>query len=105
MAVSNFAGKAKLKYDDIRDLVLAEKVRRKDSGEHLGSGFALKSTIRAEVIIGIIKARTEVDQNPETEVRVAHTQDKVCVGIFKSLGTSRRIVEIQRQKGITLQTL
>ena len=36
------------------------------------------STIGAEVIIGIIKARTEVDQNPETEVRVGHTRDKVC---------------------------
>ena len=36
MAVSNSAGKAKLKYDDIRDLVLAEEVRRKDSGELLG---------------------------------------------------------------------
>ena len=60
------------------------------------------STIEAKVIIRIIKARTGVDQNSETEVRVGHTRDKVCVGIVKSLGTSRRIVEIQRQKGIIL---
>ena len=39
MAVSNSSGKAKLKYDDIRDLVLAEEMRRKDSGELLGSGL------------------------------------------------------------------
>ena len=41
MAVSNSVGKAKLKYDDIRDLVLAEEVRRKDSGKLLGSRSAL----------------------------------------------------------------
>ena len=52
------------------------------------------STIEAKVIIRIIKARTGVDQNPETKVRVCHTQDKVCVEIVKSLGTSRRIAEI-----------
>ena len=63
------------------------------------------STIGAEVIIGIINARTKVNQNPETEVRVGHTRDKMCVGIVKSLGTSRRIAKIQRHKGIILQML
>ena len=46
MAVSNSVDKAKLKYDDIRDLVLAEEVRRKDSGELLGSGSALNVDYR-----------------------------------------------------------
>ena len=32
MAVSNSAGKSKLKYDDIRDLILSEEVRRRDAG-------------------------------------------------------------------------
>ncbi|KAG6706623.1 hypothetical protein I3842_07G230600 [Carya illinoinensis] len=41
MAVSNSAGKSKLKYDDIRDLILAEEVRRKDSGETSGLSSAL----------------------------------------------------------------
>ena len=31
MAVSNFAGKSKFKYDDIRDLILSEEVRRRDA--------------------------------------------------------------------------
>ena len=31
MTVSNFAGKSKLKYDDIRDLILSEEVRRRDA--------------------------------------------------------------------------
>ena len=30
MVVSNSAGKSKLKYDDIRDLILSEEVRRRD---------------------------------------------------------------------------
>ena len=46
MAVSNSAGKAKLKYDDIHDLVLAKEVLRKDSGELLGSGSALNVDYR-----------------------------------------------------------
>ena len=31
MAVSNSAGKSKFKHDDIRDLILSEKVRRRDA--------------------------------------------------------------------------
>ncbi|KAB5537804.1 hypothetical protein DKX38_015337 [Salix brachista] len=41
MVVSNSAGKSKLNYDDIRDLILAEEVRRRDSGEISGSRSAL----------------------------------------------------------------
>lgn len=41
MAVSNSAGKSKLNYDDIRDLILAEEVRRRDSGEISGLSSAL----------------------------------------------------------------
>ena len=41
LTISNSAEKTKLKYDDIRDLVLAEEVRRKDSGELLGLGSTL----------------------------------------------------------------
>ena len=32
MAVSNSAGKDKLKYDDIRDLILSKEVHRRDAG-------------------------------------------------------------------------
>ena len=41
MAVSNFTEKAKLNFDNTRDLILAEKVSRIDSGEVFGSGSAL----------------------------------------------------------------
>ena len=33
MAISNSTGKEKLKYNDIRDLILVEEIRRKDAGE------------------------------------------------------------------------
>ena len=33
MAVSNYMGKEKLKYNDIRDLILAEEIRLRDAGE------------------------------------------------------------------------
>ena len=46
MAISNSIGKEKLKYNDIRDLILAEEIRRKDAGETLGSGSALNLETR-----------------------------------------------------------
>ncbi|KAB5556119.1 hypothetical protein DKX38_007028 [Salix brachista] len=41
MAVSNSAGKSKLNYDDIRDLILAEEVRRRDSAEEVQDALLL----------------------------------------------------------------
>ena len=46
MTVSNSTGKEKLKYNDIRDLILAEEVRRRDAGESSGSGSALNLETR-----------------------------------------------------------
>ena len=46
MTVSNSTRKEKLKYNDIRDLILAEEIRRRDAGETLGSGFALNLETR-----------------------------------------------------------
>ena len=46
MAVSNSTGKEKLKYNDIRDLILAEEIRRRDVDETLGSGSALNLETR-----------------------------------------------------------
>ena len=56
MTVSNSTGKEKLKYNDIRDLILAEEIRRRDVGETLGSSSALNLETRgkgnAEIQIG-----------------------------------------------------
>ena len=46
MTVSNSMGKEKLKYNDIRDLILAKEIRRRDVGETLGSGSALNLETR-----------------------------------------------------------
>ena len=46
MAVSNSMGKEKLKYNDIRDLILAEEIRRRDAGETSGSGSTLNLETR-----------------------------------------------------------
>ena len=46
IALSNSTRKEKLKYNDIRDLILAEEIRRRDASEISGSGFALNLEIR-----------------------------------------------------------
>ena len=46
MAVSNSIGKEKLKYNDIRDLILAEEIRRRDASETLRSSSALNLETR-----------------------------------------------------------
>ena len=46
MIVSNSTGKEKLKYNDIRDLIMTEEIRRRDAGETSRSGFALNLEIR-----------------------------------------------------------
>ena len=46
MAISNFIGKEKLKYNAIRDLILAEEIRRRDAGETSRSGSALNLETR-----------------------------------------------------------
>ncbi|XP_068653869.1 uncharacterized protein [Aristolochia californica] len=46
MAVSNSTGKSILKYDDVRDLILAKEVRKRDSGETSCSSSALNVDYR-----------------------------------------------------------
>ena len=46
MVVSNSTGKEKLKYNDIRNLILAEEIRRRDAGESSGFGSVLNLKTR-----------------------------------------------------------
>ena len=46
MAISNSTGKEKLKNNDIRDLILAKEICRRDVDETSGSGSALNLEIR-----------------------------------------------------------
>ena len=46
MAVSNSIGNEKLKYNDIRDLILDKEIRRRDAGKISRSGYALNLETR-----------------------------------------------------------
>ena len=46
MVVSNSTGKERLKSNEIRYLILAEEIRKRDAGETSGSGFALNLETR-----------------------------------------------------------
>ena len=46
MVVSNYIGKEKLKYNDIRDLILAEEIRRRDASETSRSSYTLNLETR-----------------------------------------------------------
>lgn len=48
MIVSNSAGKTKPKYNDIRDLILIEQMRMRDSSETSGLGSTLNIDTQAE---------------------------------------------------------
>ena len=48
MAVTNSTGKEKLKYNDIRDLILVEEIRRRDAGETSESSSALNFETRGK---------------------------------------------------------
>ena len=48
MAISYSTGKEKLKYNDIRDLILAEEIRKIDVDETSGSGSVLNLEIRGK---------------------------------------------------------
>jgi acyl-activating enzyme 14 len=79
--VSNSAGKSKLKYDDIRDLILAEEVRRKDSGESLGSALNINTRGRRQD-----RDYPEADQNPDTEVKASlDPESRLNAGIMANL--------------------
>ena len=46
MVVRNSAGIKKLKYNDIRDLILAKESRKRDASKTLGSGYTLNLETR-----------------------------------------------------------
>ena len=104
MTVSNSTGKEKLKYNDIRDLILAEENRRRDAGETSGSGSALNLETRGRSNnINSIGA----DQNLEiligTKVNLnqANKYNAEIVGKHVTLGTNAKVL-IRRMKMILL---
>ena len=62
MAVSNSTVKEKLKYSDIRDLVLAKEIRRRDASETSGSSSTVNLKTRSR---GNDRNSNRTDQNPK----------------------------------------
>ena len=56
-----FYRKEKLKYNDIRDLILAEEIRKRDAGETLGSSSTVNLETRSR---GNDRNSNGIDQNP-----------------------------------------
>ena len=95
IAVNNSTGKEKLKYNDIRDLILAEEIRRRDAGETSGSSSALNLETRAEVMTEI---QIGVDQNPEILIGTKANLDQAnkynagIVGKQVTLGINAKVL-------------
>ena len=68
-----FYRKKKLKYNDIRDLILAEEICRRDVGETSGSSSALNLETRGE---GNDRNSNRGDQNPEILIRTKANLDQ-----------------------------
>ena len=66
MAVSNSTGKSKLKYDDIRDLILSEEVRRRNANidNALDQAFVMKNNSK-----GRSKGRNDRKFNGRSQLR------------------------------------
>lgn len=59
-AISNSSGKEKLKCDDVRDLILSESLRRKESGESSGGAYSSEGRGRTwETTKGNLKRKIE----------------------------------------------
>ena len=96
MVVSNSTGKKKLKYNDIRDLILAEEIRRRDASENSRFSSALNLKIRGR---GNDRNSNRVDQNAEilieTEVNLdqANKYNAGTVGKQVTLGINAKVQE------------
>ncbi|RVW24492.1 Retrovirus-related Pol polyprotein from transposon TNT 1-94 [Vitis vinifera] len=76
MAISNSMGKEKLKYNDIRDLILAEEIRLRDASKTSGSGSALNLKDKRQR-----QCKSPKKKNEDDSVN-AVTEENYAVGDF-----------------------
>ena len=104
MTVSNSTRKEKLKYNDIRDLILAKEICRRDTGETLGSDSTINLKTKGR---GNDRNSNRIDQNPEiligTEVNLnqANKYNTGTVGKQVTLGGNAKVLR-RRMKMILL---
>ena len=95
MIVSNSIRKEKLKYNDIRDLILVEEIRRRDASKTSRFGSALNLETKAEVITEI---QIGADQNPEILIGIEVNLDQAnkynagTVGKQVTLGINAKVL-------------
>ncbi|KAE8708902.1 Detected protein of unknown function [Hibiscus syriacus] len=78
-AVNSLSGNSKLKFDDVRDLVLSEEIRRRESGEaSTSSALHTESRGRTSERIQIV-----ADRNPEGEKSRTGNKDFTCYNCGK----------------------
>ncbi|RVX14680.1 Retrovirus-related Pol polyprotein from transposon TNT 1-94 [Vitis vinifera] len=84
-----FYRKGKLKYNDIRDLILAEEIRRRDAGETSGSGSALNLRQEAEVITEIqirqCKSPKKKNEDDSANAVIEEVQDALLLAVDSPL--------------------
>uniref|UniRef100_A0A0D3E242 Uncharacterized protein n=1 Tax=Brassica oleracea var. oleracea TaxID=109376 RepID=A0A0D3E242_BRAOL len=98
-AVSNFVSTQKLKFNDVRDRILAEEVRRIDSREK--ASRALLSTWKIETQIEITRVMADRSQGMDG---VSPNSDSLqSAGIVERQVTLRRIAEHHRRRKTTLE--
>ena len=104
MSISNSIGKEKLKYNDIRDLILAEEIRRRDVGETSGSSFALNLETRGR---GNDRNSNQAYQNLEILIETEVNLDQVnkynaeTMGKHVTLGDNAKVLR-RRMKMILI---
>ncbi|KAG2257633.1 hypothetical protein Bca52824_076927 [Brassica carinata] len=100
-AVSNSVGTQKLKFNYVRDRILAEEVRRIDSGEASTSSLSTWKT-EGETQIEITGVMADRSQGMDG---VSPNSDSLqSAGIMEIHVTLRRIAEHHRRRKTTLET-
>ncbi|KAG2253274.1 hypothetical protein Bca52824_083410 [Brassica carinata] len=103
-AVSNSVGTQKLKFNDVRDRILAEEVRKIDSGEaSTSSAFNVENRGRNpdrnnRKITGVM-----ADQSQGMDGVNPNSDSLQSVGIVERQVTLRRIAEHHRRRKTTLE--
>ena len=95
MTISNSIGKEKLKYNDIRDLILAEEIRRRDASETSRSGSTLNLETRGR---DNDRNSNRADQNPEILIGTKENLDQAnkynarTMGKQVTLGINAKVI-------------
>uniref|UniRef100_A0A0D3DKA6 GAG-pre-integrase domain-containing protein n=2 Tax=Brassica TaxID=3705 RepID=A0A0D3DKA6_BRAOL len=97
-AVSNYVGTQKLKFNDVRDRILSEEVRRIDSRKHQR---ALLSTWKTEGETHIEITGVMADRSQGMDEVNPNSDSLQSAGIMERQVTLRRIAEVHRRRKTT----